>query len=86
MKTITIKDDVYNMLVAIKKEKSFSEIIRELIKKDVKKRGEIIIEICKFFGKPSDVFIETLKRGVKVEDITRYLLPNKTEERKQKSD
>lgn len=32
-KTITIADDVYNELVKIKGKKSFSEVIRSLIKK-----------------------------------------------------
>lgn len=32
-KTITIADDVYNELVKVKGKKSFSEIIRSLIKK-----------------------------------------------------
>ena len=33
-KTISISDDVYDLLVKIKGKKSFSEIIRDLIKKE----------------------------------------------------
>ncbi|MFP3910297.1 MAG: antitoxin VapB family protein [Archaeoglobaceae archaeon] len=33
-KTITIADDVYNELVKVKGKKSFSEVIRDLIKKE----------------------------------------------------
>ncbi len=33
-KTITISDDVYNLLVKMKGKRSFSETIRDLIKKE----------------------------------------------------
>ena len=33
-KTISISDDVYELLVKIKGKKSFSEVIRDLIKKE----------------------------------------------------
>jgi len=33
-KTISISDDVYDLLVKIKGKKSFSEVIRDLIKKE----------------------------------------------------
>ena len=44
MKTITISDDVYEKLVKIKGEKSFSAIIDELIRKNVEKRIDMLIE------------------------------------------
>ncbi len=78
MKTITIRDDVYNMLLAIKGEKSFSEIIKELIKRDVKKRGEAILKICNLFGEPEKILVEAVEKGVKVEDTLRYFLSDRT--------
>ena len=46
MKTITISDEVYRKLASIKGDKTFSQIIDELIMRDVKKRADKIIEIA----------------------------------------
>ncbi|MCD6510444.1 MAG: antitoxin VapB family protein [Thermoprotei archaeon] len=46
MKTITISDEVYRKLVAIKGDKTFSQVIDELIRRDVGRRAERIIEVC----------------------------------------
>ena len=46
MKTITISDDVYRKLASIKGDKTFSQIIDELIMRDVNKRVEKIIEVA----------------------------------------
>jgi predicted CopG family antitoxin len=43
MKTITISDEVYRKLVALKGGKSFSEVIDELIRANVRRRAEMII-------------------------------------------
>lgn len=45
MKTITVSDEVYRKLVALKGERSFSEVIDELIMANVRKRAEMIISI-----------------------------------------
>jgi len=45
MKTITISDEVYKKLVSIKGDKTFSQVIDELIMRDIDKRVEKIIEI-----------------------------------------
>ncbi|OYT25348.1 MAG: antitoxin [Thermofilum sp. ex4484_82] len=46
MKTITISDEVYRKLASIKGDKTFSQIIDELIMRDVNKRVEKIIEVA----------------------------------------
>jgi len=46
MKTITISEEVYRKLVSIKGDKTFSQIIEELIKRDVERRVEKIIEVA----------------------------------------
>jgi predicted CopG family antitoxin len=45
MKTITISDEVYYKLVALKGRRSFTEVIDELIRANVKKRAEMIISL-----------------------------------------
>jgi len=47
MKTITISDEVYTKLSLLKGDKSFSEIINELITRDVEKRIEKILELAR---------------------------------------
>jgi len=47
MKTIMIRDDVYNKLVEIKGDKSFSEIIEELIEESLILRRR---KLEKYFG------------------------------------
>ncbi len=44
MKAITISDEVYEKLAKIKGKKSFSAVIDELIKRNVEKRVEMLIE------------------------------------------
>ena len=50
MKTITISDDVYEKLVRIKGNKSFSAIIDELIKRNVEKRIDMLIKSAEKTG------------------------------------
>jgi predicted CopG family antitoxin len=45
MKKITVSDKVYKKLLALKGEKTFTEIIDELIRENVKKRAEMIISL-----------------------------------------
>ncbi|QXJ35176.1 antitoxin VapB family protein [Saccharolobus shibatae] len=47
MKTIMIRDDVYKKLLEIKGDKSFSEVIEELIKESLSVRRK---KIEKYFG------------------------------------
>ncbi len=47
MKTITISDDVYRKLVSLKGRKSFSQIIDELIRSNVDRRVQKIIELSR---------------------------------------
>jgi predicted CopG family antitoxin len=47
MKKITVSDEVYRKLVALKGGRSFSEVIDELIRANVRKRAEMIIAISK---------------------------------------
>ncbi|WP_218265868.1 antitoxin VapB family protein [Saccharolobus shibatae] len=47
MKTIMIRDDVYKKLFEIKGDKSFSEVIEELIKESLSVRRK---KIEKYFG------------------------------------
>jgi len=46
MKTITITDEVYRKLVAIKGDRTFSQVIDELIARDVERRVEKILELA----------------------------------------
>jgi len=50
MKTITVSDDVYEKLVRLKGNKSFSAIIDELIMKNVEKRIEMLIKSAEKTG------------------------------------
>ena len=51
MKTITISDEVYEKLSRLKKgRKSFSKVIDELIRRDVEKRIELLIEAAEKTG------------------------------------
>ncbi len=62
MKTITISDDVYRKLVAIKGNRTFSQIIDELITRDISRRVEEIIRIAT--SRPEGV--NELERIVKI--------------------
>lgn len=47
MKTITISDEVYYKLAALKGDRSFTEVIDELIQSNVKARVEMIIALSR---------------------------------------
>ena len=63
MKTITISDEVYRKLVALKGGRSFSEVIDELIRTNVRKRAEMIIAASKGGVSPELVESVRLARG-----------------------
>ncbi|MHA1808870.1 MAG: antitoxin VapB family protein, partial [Candidatus Heimdallarchaeaceae archaeon] len=50
MKTITISDEIYEKLIQIKGNRSFSQLIDELIIKDVEKRIDLLIEAAEKTG------------------------------------
>lgn len=43
MKTITISNDIYNKLVTLKGNRTFNEVIDELIRKNVNKRIDLLV-------------------------------------------
>jgi predicted CopG family antitoxin len=61
MKTIMIRDDVYNKLARIKGDKSFSDIIEELIEESISLRRK---KIEKYFGIFKDEEAEELKKEI----------------------
>ncbi|XDF44473.1 antitoxin VapB family protein [Saccharolobus solfataricus] len=70
MKTIMVRDDVYKKLVEIKGDRSFSEVIDELIKdsKEVRNR-----RLMRFFGILSeDVEIKRIREMLN-EDLSRHV-------------
>ncbi|BFI74565.1 antitoxin VapB family protein [Sulfurisphaera ohwakuensis] len=76
MKTIMIRDDVYKKLLEIKGDKSFSEVIEELIEESLNVRRK---KIEKYFGilkeeeaKELTKEIEKMRKRID-EDITRKL-------------
>ena len=62
MKTITVRDDVYRKLNEIKGNKSFSDIIEELIKESLSLRKK---KLKKYFGILSNEEAEELEREIK---------------------
>ena len=74
MKTIMVRDDVYKKLLEIKGDKSFSEVIDELIEESVSLRRK---KIEKYFGilskEEADRVYEEIKEMRKKvdEDLTR---------------
>ena len=46
LKTITISDEVYKKLISIKGDRTFSQVIDELIRRDVERRVEKLIEVA----------------------------------------
>ncbi len=50
MKTITIRDDTYRRLASLKGGKSFSDAIDELIRKDISRRIEMVINLSEDYG------------------------------------
>jgi predicted CopG family antitoxin len=61
MKTIMIRDDVYNKLPKIKGNKSFSDIIEELIEESISLRRK---KIEKYFGILKEEEAEELKKEI----------------------
>jgi predicted CopG family antitoxin len=61
MKTIMIRDDVYNKLPKIKGNKSFSYIIEELIEESISLRRK---KIEKYFGILKEEEAEELKKEI----------------------
>ncbi|WP_083965022.1 antitoxin VapB family protein [Thermococcus sp. PK] len=59
VKTITISDDVYNELLRIKGKKSFSELLRELLR-EKKGNSEALKRICGILNE--EEYRETKKR------------------------
>jgi len=47
MKTITVRDDTYRKLLSLKGRGSFSDVIDDLIRRDVERRVGKIIEACR---------------------------------------
>jgi len=62
MKTITVRDDVYRKLNEIKGNKSFSDIIEELIEESLSLRKK---KLKKYFGILSNEEAEELEREIK---------------------
>ncbi|MEM0173196.1 MAG: antitoxin VapB family protein [Sulfolobaceae archaeon] len=62
MKTIMIRDDVYRKLLEIKGNKSFSEVIEELIEESLSVRRK---RIEKYFGILSEGEAEELVKEIK---------------------
>ena len=46
LKTITVSDEVYRKLISIKGDRTFSQVIDELIRRDVERRVEKLIEVA----------------------------------------
>lgn len=59
VKTITVSDDVYNELLRIKGKKSFSELLRELLR-EKKGNSEALKRICGILNE--EEYRETKKR------------------------
>ena len=62
MKTITVRDDVYRKLNEIKGDKSFSDIIEELIEESLSLRKK---KLDKYFGILSKEEAKELEREIK---------------------
>lgn len=62
MKTIMIRDDVYKKLVEIKGDKSFSEIIEELIEESLTLRRR---KLEKYFGILNEEQAEEIMKEIK---------------------
>ena len=65
MKTITISDEVYWKLVSIKGNKSFSEIIDELIRRNMEIRVKKIIELAGYGDKEAADVLEDIMNKVR---------------------
>lgn len=65
-RTISVADDVYEMLVKIKGKRSFSEVIRSLIKKE----GNFDV-LMVAFGTRNEAEVEELKK--EVEEVEKWI-------------
>lgn len=50
MKTITISDEIYEKLIRIKGNRTFTQVIDDLLSKDVEKRIDLLIDAAKKTG------------------------------------
>ncbi len=50
MKTITISDEIYEKLIQIKGNRSFNQLLDDLLSKDVEKRIDLLIEAASKTG------------------------------------
>lgn len=68
MKTITISDEVYEKLVKLKKDKSFSRIIDELIKYNVDKRITMLIGSSRSTGRERELeeLVRSIRKSLKI--------------------
>ena len=68
MKTVTLRDDVYRKLLSLKGDRSFSDVIDDLIKRDVERRVSKIIEASISAGSPEEMegVIREIREGFKV--------------------
>ena len=64
MKTITLREETYRKLLSLKGKRSFSDIIEELIRRDVERRVERIIEVC---SSPPPLEVEDIVRRIRSE-------------------
>jgi predicted CopG family antitoxin len=70
MKKITVSDKVYKKLLALKGEKTFTEIIDEPIRENVKKRAEMIISLStKSPPEEYEEAIKLVKEGLRARHI-----------------
>jgi predicted CopG family antitoxin len=70
MKKITVSDEVYRKLVALKGGRSFSEVIDELIRANVRKRAEMIIAIWKGGASPElEEAVRLVKEGFRARPV-----------------
>ncbi|MEM0087597.1 MAG: antitoxin VapB family protein [Thermofilum sp.] len=66
VKTITISDEVYYKLVALKGDRSFTEVIDELIRSSVKSRVEMIISLSRRSAPPElEEAVKLVREGFK---------------------
>ncbi len=67
MKTITIRDEVYRKLVSLKGKGSFSDVIDDLIKRDVERRVTKIIEVSSEAGysKELEEVVKRIREGLR---------------------
>lgn len=65
VKVISLSDEAYDKLKALKDEKSFSETVLELVEKNTEKKAKAILEFAGIWKDDSEadiIFAEILKR------------------------